>query len=227
MVPRPARSVSPAVRALLDGPPRVGRAMGRGHVLVDEYVVALVPLGAPLMPNGIESDLRPEPGERVPVGAGRIGHATVSASTLVWDPVPRPRVVLLTQVDTALELEGLAGRGPGLTPAGDDTLAGYLAGLVLFHGRSAEAHELATRVASRTTALSATLIRHAARGELPEPAHALLERGDVGPLLRWGRSSGRCLALGLAIAFGDPRAERARSPSRQRREVRPGERVIA
>lgn len=226
-VARSARSASPTVRALLDAEPRDGTALGRGHVLIDGYVLTIVPVGSPLMPNGIECDLRTERGERIGVGGGRVGDVVASASTRVWDPVPRPRVVLLTDLRSAVDLEGLAGRGPGLTPAGDDVLAGYVAGLVLFHGRSAEAQQLAARVAPRTTALSATLLGHAARGELPEPAHALLERGDVVPLLAWGRSSGRCLALGLALAFADPRAERARSPSRLRREVRTGDRVFA
>jgi hypothetical protein len=75
-----------------------------------------------------------------------------------------------------------------------------VAGLTLFQGRMAEARDLAATAASRTTSLSATLLRHAADGELPEPAHALLERGDPEPLRRFGQSSGRCLLLGLALA---------------------------
>jgi hypothetical protein len=100
----------------------------------------------------------------------------------------------------ALNPRRLAGRGPGLTPAGDDLLAGYAAGLVLWHRRHEEAQAIADAAAPLTTLLSGTLLRHAARGELPEAAHALLERGDPEPLRRFGRSSGRVLMLGLALA---------------------------
>jgi hypothetical protein len=206
-----AGSVSAPVRAVVDANLREGTVLGRGHVLVDGYVVSLVPLRGPRMPNGIECDLHVQRGERLMVGGGGIGGVRVAASTPVWDPVPRPRVALRTATDIRIDVEALAGRGPGLTPAGDDVLAGYAAGLALFHGRTAEAAWLAERAAPRTNALSATLLRHAARGELPEPAHVFLERGDPEPLLAWGHSSGRCLALGLALAFGDERATRMRS----------------
>jgi hypothetical protein len=59
---------------------------------------------------------------------------------------------------------------------------------------------MAERLAARTTTLSATLLRLAARGHLPEPAHALVENGDIGPLLDFGATSGKGIALGLAFA---------------------------
>ena len=67
-------------------------------------------------------------------------------------------------------------------------------------GRREEALEIALRAAARTTRLSATLLRHAALGELPEPAHALLANGDARPLAAFGHSSGLCLRLGLMLA---------------------------
>lgn len=222
-----ARSVSAPVRALVDADLREGTAMGRGHVLLDGYVLTIVPLGGARMPNGIEGDLCLRRGERVVVGGGHVGGIAVAASTPVWDPVPRPRVALRTATDIPIDVDALVGRGPGLTPAGDDVLAGYAAGLVLFHGRHVEARRLADLAAPRTNALSATLLLHATQGELPEPAHALLELGETGPLLAWGHSSGRYLAVGLALAFGDPRAARMRSRVEWEREVRSGEHVAA
>jgi hypothetical protein len=37
-------------------------------------------------------------------------------------------------------------------------------------------------------------------GALPEPAHALVEDGDLAPLRRFGHSSGLWLAVGLCLA---------------------------
>jgi hypothetical protein len=111
----------------------------------------------------------------------------------------------------------LLGRGPGLTPSGDDVLAGLLAGVPLL----AEAvgidpggplpitvAEVGTTVvasSSVTTALSAALLHHAVRGEVSAPVEllllALVGQGSPGPalerLLAVGSTSGRDLALGL------------------------------
>jgi hypothetical protein len=104
-----------------------------------------------------------------------------------------------------------AGRGGGTTPAGDDLLAGALAVLRALRGPGdALADALAAAVRPhlrRTTSLSATLLRHAARGEVAEPAQAVLaalaapERLPlaVQRLLAIGHSSGRDLAAGISI----------------------------
>ena len=199
-----ARSVSPAVLALLDRPrPVAARVLGAGYLAVGERVVAVEPAGAPRMPNGIACDLRAEPDEAVWIGAGRLrtGAVAVTAGP-VWDPRPHARARLGTGVRAVPDALALAGHGPGLTPYGDDVLAGFAAGLVLWHDEHERAAALAEAAAPRTTLLSATLLRHAARGELPEPAHALLEHGDPAPLCRFGSSSGRGIMLGLALACG-------------------------
>lgn len=111
----------------------------------------------------------------------------------------------------------LLGRGPGLTPEGDDYLAGALAAtrllgealrsersLALIAGVSAPLAELAQ---ARTTTFSAALIRCALRGQVAEPAGALLRalagRGDVAgshlALIRVGHTSGPALAAGIAL----------------------------
>lgn len=196
-----ALSTSTAVLGLLAGPVLEGTGLGQGYVLLDGYVLALTRPAAPRMPNGVECALTVAQGQRVLVGDGRIeAHGEQVLPGPAWDPRPAvhfrpawPRAVVIAPYR-------LAGLGPGLTPAGDDILCGYAAGLELFYGRDEEAPAIAAAAAARTTSLSATLLRHAARGELPEPAHALLERDDRGPLLRFGGTSGRCLLFGLAVA---------------------------
>jgi Protein of unknown function (DUF2877) len=109
---------------------------------------------------------------------------------------------------------GLLGSGPGLTPSGDDVLAGFLAGATAF-GLDAAALREATAVLApaSTTALSAALLWHAARGEcldeLAAVAAVLTSRRRRGPkqagcavsrLLSVGHTSGAALALGLVIA---------------------------
>jgi hypothetical protein len=198
-----AGSASAAVLSLLAGPEQEGVGLGLGYVDFGGYVLALTRPGRPRMPNGMECELDVQPGERCCIGRGRLAaHGTEVLPASVWDPVPTVRFLPRLELGERFEpnVERLAGRGDGLTPAGDDLLSGYVAGLTLFHGRIEQAVALAEAAALRTTHLSATLLRHAARGELPEPAHALLERGDAGPLHRFGHSSGRYLLLGLAVA---------------------------
>jgi hypothetical protein len=115
----------------------------------------------------------------------------------------------------AAAARGLLGRGPGLTPEGDDLLAavaGTLAVLGPAAGwdRSVLAAFSAALVAparERTTALSATLLELAARGQLAEPAGRLLDLGPGGEaawpaalarLQRLGHGSGRAYAAGIA-----------------------------
>jgi len=198
-----ALSFSAGVEQLVFGAPQTGVGMGRGYVAVGDRVLALTPPGIGRMPNGVACALTVAARQAVLIGEGRIeahGDVVVLDGAERWDPVPRPRVCLHASRKLPLDPDRLAGQGPGLTPAGDDLLAGYAAGLVLWHDRREEAERLVARAAPRTTLLSATLLRHAGRGELPEAAHALLERGDPEPLRRFGRSSGRVLMLGLALA---------------------------
>lgn len=120
----------------------------------------------------------------------------VPAVDLRWDALVRP----------------LLGLGPGLTPAGDDLLAGLLVGLA---GRPDLRDPLAAAVdrlaPGRTTWLSAALLRLAGEG-LAAPvvvavADALAGYGAddalesaVPALLRVGATSGTALAYGLLLA---------------------------
>ena len=117
----------------------------------------------------------------------------------------------------------LLGAGPGLTPAGDDVLAGLLVGLWSF-GQPAESLRLAVLAGlpAGTTDLSAALLRCAVRGESIPQVNQLLRtlsgnawqsRLDdaLDDLIRVGHTSGTALATGVlaaaTMAIGDrPRA---------------------
>lgn len=111
----------------------------------------------------------------------------------------------------------LVGLGPGLTPEGDDLLAGTAAAVSTLAPtawpRSVVEAWLAALLppdlACRTTALSATLLELATRGCAPEPVHRLLDldttaeapwRTSLRELLRLGHSTGRAWAAQVAAA---------------------------
>jgi hypothetical protein len=189
--------MSPFAARLLAGHSQAGTAIGAGYVLFADRVLAVTQPGKLRMPNGLEADdVELQPGETVAAGGGELRTASsVITPGPLWDPRPRPRVRLSIRPRLELRLEELVGRGPGLTPLGDDVLVGYLAGAALAGAWA----PLALACGGRTTALSHTLLRLAARGQLPEAAHHLLERGDPGPLLDFGATSGKGIALGLAL----------------------------
>lgn len=170
---------------------------------------------------------RPPPPARVCAGALLGG---VDCLERLLDSVPPPAPVLSSRL-AALRgacaaydgaAAGLAGRrlvglGPGLTPAGDDVLAGLLVALHRlptegrFHRELTDLRAplaaVAVEAAGHTTSLSATLLGCAARGAAAGPvlevADALAGRGGVEPaarrLLAVGHSSGRDLATGLLL----------------------------
>ena len=102
----------------------------------------------------------------------------------------------------------LQGRGAGLTPSGDDALAGIL--LVCAMDRSLRP-VLADLVAgARTTRLSLAFLKWAAAGQSIEPAHTLLDaaaaddpagmRRAASALTAVGATSGAALVAGAALA---------------------------
>lgn len=103
----------------------------------------------------------------------------------------------------------LVGRGPGLTPVGDDLLLGALAAEAFrTPGRSplaAAVGDPATLV--RTTALSRSLLAAAAERLLPEDVLLAFDpaperrRRALRRLLRTGHSSGRAAARAIALAL--------------------------
>lgn len=128
-------------------------------------------------------------------------------------PVPGPAYDGLSPVD-------LVGRGPGLTPAGDDVLAGALvaahatADPRLPRWRQATRHAVATR---GTTAVSRALLHHAIEGyATPELASVVaglcggrVVAAETAALLRVGHTSGAALLAGALHTLSTCRLEGA------------------
>ena len=123
-----------------------------------------------------------------------------------------PRAMLLGAEPIGEVARELAGRGPGLTPAGDDALAGFVYTRVATGlGDTEAAQDAAEMAASMTGDPSASLLRAAARGEVFAPAAQMLGvllRADgaaLAPALRnltaLGRTTGRALLTGIVRAL--------------------------
>jgi hypothetical protein len=137
--------------------------------------------------------------------------ALAAALARVTPPPPDlgPGLEALASGDLASAAMALAGRGDGLTPAGDDVLAGAAAWR---WNRGAPAGFDRSGCAP----LGRAYLACAERGELPDPARAVLEAicaGDApaaarraGRLRAWGASSGTALLWGMAAAAGHPPA---------------------
>jgi hypothetical protein len=147
-----------------------------------------------------------------PPGCGDPGGvAEATAAVLAGcSPLPaslRPGVAALRRGRLADATRSLAGLGEGLTPAGDDVLAGYAA------WRAAEGQPvtLHSSAAGRSSPIGLAYLRCAQRGELPDAAAAVLAGIRLGStsmveaalpaLHEWGSSSGAALAWGLAAGF--------------------------
>jgi Protein of unknown function (DUF2877) len=173
---------------------------------LDGFVVIVAPRGAPMMPNGIAVDGPvPAPGARLTIEPTEVWDPTLrlpaepvlDAVELLAGEVPGPLRRALETGELATEL---IGRGPGLTPEGDDHLAGAAAIL------AARGHRLPlpADLRTRTTALSATLLELAAAGYAIEPLHELFGpewRAALDRLVRLGHSTGRAYAVGAAAAM--------------------------
>lgn len=207
--------------------------LGTGWVLVASHRAPLGPLTVRL--DAEPPDLRPD--DRASVGDGVLtaGPLAVVLEGAVVGPSPSPGARLdgwrtalraaagAVRAPSAALSPGIAavaagcpdeaaarltGLGPGLTPEGDDVLAGAAA---WFHaeGDLAAAHALTARPAA-TTALSAALLACAARGELVDVAMATLAAiragraaaaaALAGTLGTWGATSGDALVTGMAAA---------------------------
>ena len=121
-----------------------------------------------------------------------------------WEEVTRD----LRGGDLLAASRRLQGRGTGLTPSGDDVLAGILLVGAIDPSRRRALTGLAS--GARTTRLSRAFLRWAAAGQSIQPAHALLDAAASGDQagMRWaaaslagvGATSGRALAAGVALA---------------------------
>jgi hypothetical protein len=117
-----------------------------------------------------------------------------------------PGLAALTAGDLGGAVTQLAGRGDGLTPAGDDVLAGFAA------WRWA-CDTPVVLPAQRCAPLGREYLRCAERGELPQPAAAVLAAIRAGDrqaatrrargLAGWGASSGAALLWGMAAGAAE------------------------
>lgn len=98
---------------------------------------------------------------------------------------------------------GLAGRGAGLTPAGDDVLLGIVYALWVWDWPPEWAARLVAAAAPLTTTLSANLLRAAADGEAGRPWHDVVNGhpGAVAALLAVGHTSGADAWAGFVAAY--------------------------
>ena len=112
-----------------------------------------------------------------------------------------PGLAALRGGDLEAAVAALAGRGDGLTPAGDDVLAGYAA----WSGAAL------SPLAAGASPIGLAYLRCAERGELPEVVArvvAAIRAGDAEAarrraraLSRWGSSSGAAILWGVASAL--------------------------
>jgi hypothetical protein len=143
----------------------------------------------------------PAPAPVPPLGPLLPGWRAALNAALEVVPAPRLPLAALRAGDPERAVAELAGRGEGLTPAGDDVLAGYAA----WRGEA-----LSPLAAGRASPLGLAYLRCAERGELPEVVArvvAAIRAGDAEAarrrartLSRWGASSGAAMLWGVASA---------------------------
>ncbi|HTK65355.1 MAG TPA: DUF2877 domain-containing protein [Pseudonocardia sp.] len=219
-------------------------AGGRGRVLAvyraaaylrfPAGLFALTSAAAPPGPLHLRVAVLPvlRPGQPVGItGAALSGPDwTVGLDAPTWIgtlPTPSPPAPAVTDSgDSHPTPAGLAvlarawgGRGPGLTPYGDDLLAGALLATRARRGPAAALELSALASAVSTTAVAAAFLRWAALGQCIEPAHAWLgavaDRDQAGMaraaarLSAIGASSGHGLLTGMTLAF----SSRATTPT--------------
>jgi hypothetical protein len=193
-------------------------------------VIGVLAQGAVHVPCGVLTALTELPevavGDPVVVGDAvlRVGPLTVAVTRLVSfavpqltsapapvaadlsparDQLPAEALDLLADGDPAA-VPALVGRGDGLTPVGDDVLAGWLVATRAYGRDTSAIAEAVEAHLPRTTSLSAALLRHAVGGEAIAPFRAVLATADadaVDVLLAVGHTSGVGMLLGAHLAL--------------------------
>ncbi len=206
-------------RPLVGVPSGAPAEVGGGRIVVGDLAVSAAAWWNPrprlpsirpaLLPEGVRQLRNSLYGEGVPHSAFTLpGLPTGPGGPLAALRGAVRRADLDAALRTASRLIGL---GPGLTPAGDDVMAGTMAGLVLLGHPAAErfAAGVYSLAAGRTTELSRALLRHSAAGrvsgEYAAVLHGLVGERPLAPaianLLNTGSTSGRAMALGLCTAI--------------------------
>lgn len=183
----------------LRGPVLAGASevrIGQWSVRVSRLLSATAPVG-----------LAPDPAA-VEYACGRLSRLHLAVPDLAGLDV-MPRLPEMNPLEF-VHARRILGVGPGLTPSGDDFLAGLLVGAWSF-GLTADTlrAEVRTHATSLTTEVSAALLRSACRGEsIPELTALLLslsgratEVDDAfAALVKVGHTSGQALAAGVITA---------------------------
>jgi len=198
--------------------PVVGRrgvvvAAGRRAAYVDaDGFIVVLSTEPPVLPNGAQVGRLPTVGDEFVVAAGDVWDPTLSlrAVDLAADGPDDLVEAVVTRDPSLAAAVGtrLIGRGAGLTPEGDDLVAGVAAVVASSPWRAALREAwlgalVGRDLRRRTTALSATLLELAVRGMGPEPLQALVG-GDsraLGRLEALGHSTGRAYARGAAVGL--------------------------
>ncbi|MEO8356587.1 MAG: DUF2877 domain-containing protein [Chloroflexota bacterium] len=146
-----------------------------------------------------------------------------NAGSLLSQKISRPVLQLISstgqfEIEKSIEAAGkMIGLGPGVTPAGDDLLIGFLAGLWSisgkFQGRRSFIHSLGIRlmgVAEQTNLISRTYLYHAVHGQFSSSLTNLAQAIALGSenlqdmadaAMRVGHSSGMDSVTGLLIGL--------------------------
>lgn len=196
------------------------------YVDLDGWCLGLVSSTATRVPCALWStidDLTPLAGRPVVVSGGTltIGGQEARIGRVVDPRVTRvgrhgtcgsaPAIPMTSGLDlpadgrlTPGHLDRLLGRGPGLTPLGDDVLAGWLVTRAALGRPDAVLSAAVRRRLGVTTLLSATLLECAVQGEaLPQLAAWLAAPDDTttADLLAVGATSGAGLLAGARLAL--------------------------
>lgn len=199
--------------------PGMTATMGGGRIRAGQLQVAVAGTWAPGQPRFTQ---RARAFARAGELAGLIASTVPALPRYLSAPVSRFADALAAADTEAVEHAalGLLGLGPGLTPSGDDIVAGALVTLRAFAGApalAARADTVAQTVVSsapgRTSLVSADLLGHAAAGRCVPQLAALLAALDRGgsldaplcALLSVGHSSGGDLTRGVSIALSAAR----------------------
>lgn len=195
---------------LVPGAPGAGLADG-GEVLPVLTSDALaLPTAVRLAVPSSATPVRLERGQCVVVGQGRIISPGLEVHVVRTVRPARVRRVLgcgtHTPISTAM-VRALVGRGPGLTPEGDDELAGHL---LVRAATGGHAPDLEAELV-RTTALSASLLRAAAQGYAVPEVVAYVDAAVAGDhaaarrlrpaVAAIGHTSGEALLRGIHAAL--------------------------
>ena len=194
------------------------------------------------LPSSLVTPTLPAPGSSVHVGGGRLRADSRTWQVRRWWQPPRPRGLsrpalpaldsLTTQAMRSLGVptvrpsydglspSALVGAGPGLTPAGDDVLAGALVAASATADPRLPVWQGQTRVAlsrTGTTAVSRAMLHHALNGYATPPLADLISALCLGEgipraaetLLAVGHSSGGALMAGAVHTFSTHHLEGA------------------